>query len=189
MFYGQYIVSEQYRPGWAQVAPPLYFDNTITPIKDDGYSWTNSYAQVGQLPYEYTEIELEMNVHHDNVGELHMWLETPGDGVTPGVRVPLTWTSQRDIQDRRTAEYRGYGFGVAQGDLLDLEDLGSTKFISRSDAGDIELAGALGQRKLAPVNCHLQLTHLTCRRLRRLHRNINWMLIPRTLWRLRGNGD
>ncbi|MBT6725024.1 MAG: hypothetical protein HOB20_17470, partial [Planctomycetaceae bacterium] len=142
--YGQYIVSEQYRPGWAQVAPPLYFDNAITPIKDDGYSWTNSYAQVGQLPYEYTAIELEMNVHHDNVGELHMWLETPGDGVTPGVRVPLTWTSQRDIQDRRTAEYRGYGFGVAQGDLLDLEDLGSTKFISRSDADDIELAGALG---------------------------------------------
>ena len=142
--YGQYIVSEQYRPGWAQVAPPLYFDNTITPIKDDGYSWTNSYAQVGQLPYEYTEIELEMNVHHDNVGELHMWLETPGDGVNPGVRIPLTWTSQRDVQDRRTAEYRGYGFGVAQGDLLDLEDLGSTKFITGSDAGDIELAGALG---------------------------------------------
>lgn len=142
--YGTYIVSEQYRPGWAQVLPPLYFDNAITPVQDDGYSRTNSYAQVSQLSGIPGRIDLELNLHHDNVGELHMWLEAPGNGVDPGPRIPLTWQSQRDIQDRRTAEYRGYGFGVEQGDLLDLQDPGSTIFTTEQGATDIETAGALG---------------------------------------------
>ena len=90
----------------------------------------------GQLPYEYTEIELEMNVHHDNVGELHMWLETPGDGVNPGVRISLTWTSQRDVQ-RRTAGIEG-GFGVA-GSYSTLRIWVVLSSLP-SDAGDIELA-------------------------------------------------
>ena len=152
---GQYIVSEQYRPGWAQVLPPLYFDNAITPVKDDGYSWTNSYAQVSQLSAVPDKIDLELNLNHDNVGELHMWLEAPGDGVNPGPRVPLTWQSQRDVQDRRTAEYRGYGFGVEQGDLLDATGGGkSTTFTTDSNATDIELVAISGVSEVSDSTLH-----------------------------------
>ena len=100
---GTYFVAEEYQKEWIQTSPTLgSHAHAITTIHDDEYTITRSYLNLSLVPTNPDEIRLELNIEHENIGDLHIWLTSPD-----GTRVPITWANQTDKYGRRISEYRG----------------------------------------------------------------------------------
>jgi len=127
---GTYFIAEQQRQDWVQSGPELS-DNTgssVTIIHDDEYTLTRSYLEMHGFIGEAAELRLDLDIEHENIGDLHIWLVNPA-----GLRIPVTWADQTDKYGRRISEYRGADLNAtftssqAQGTNIDSPEIAFNK--------------------------------------------------------------
>jgi Ca2+-binding RTX toxin-like protein/subtilisin-like proprotein convertase family protein len=74
---GSYWVTEVARSGWIPSTPPLSSANTFQFIADDGFSPTRSDAKVTGLTGAVTDVNVTLNVAHETLEQLKIFLLSP----------------------------------------------------------------------------------------------------------------
>lgn len=127
---GTYYVSEVPRSDWIQSAPELSESDTFQWITDDGFTQTRSDAKVTGLPGVITNVTVTVDIEHDTLEQLEIFLLSPsgtqvtlvdavgGDGANFTTTVFDDSASTAIDDESAAAPYTGSY--QPQGDLSDL---------------------------------------------------------------------